>query len=206
MTLKPDMRDWNSYQPGAACPLCKMPRSPEGHDPCIRNLPGVRFACCGHGVEHGYVYFENGVCIRMKVESVEQYDPKVEGVALAFIYFPSTDDDKREWQPIVTAPKDGQIVLVYDPTAASRTHEAILGLACPAAWVDRVMRKTIRRGGWFRKPVVQTWREAAWEIAAPRRDLARWTTIANAATLNPTHWMPLPAAPSACDESVDEQL
>lgn len=25
----------------------------EGHDPCIKGLPGVQFACCGHGVEEG---------------------------------------------------------------------------------------------------------------------------------------------------------
>lgn len=33
-------------------------------DYCIKDLPGVVFACCGHGVEKGYIRFENGVTIR----------------------------------------------------------------------------------------------------------------------------------------------
>jgi len=42
-----------------------MVRTPEGHDPCLGTLPGVLFACCGHGGRaFGYVYFENGVTIR----------------------------------------------------------------------------------------------------------------------------------------------
>ena len=41
-----------------------MKRTPEGHDPCIANLPGVVFACCGHGVKEGYVCFESGTIIR----------------------------------------------------------------------------------------------------------------------------------------------
>lgn len=46
------------------CPGCGQKISPEGHDPCIRNLPGVKYACCGHGVSSGYIAFENGVVIR----------------------------------------------------------------------------------------------------------------------------------------------
>jgi hypothetical protein len=46
------------------CPKCKLPPTPEGHDPCIANLPGVDYACCGHGVELGYVMFSNGQVIR----------------------------------------------------------------------------------------------------------------------------------------------
>ena len=40
------------------CKVCKLPRTPEGQDPCISNLPGVAFACCGHGKQNGYVAFE----------------------------------------------------------------------------------------------------------------------------------------------------
>lgn len=36
----------------------------EGHDPCLANLPGVIHACCGHGVDEGYLMLENGVIIR----------------------------------------------------------------------------------------------------------------------------------------------
>ncbi len=46
------------------CPRCGELPTPEGHDPCIANLPGVRAACCGHGVEPGYVMFETGHVIR----------------------------------------------------------------------------------------------------------------------------------------------
>jgi hypothetical protein len=46
------------------CAACGMERPANGHDPCIANLPGVKFACCGHGVRDGYVYFENGIIIR----------------------------------------------------------------------------------------------------------------------------------------------
>lgn len=45
------------------CPKCRLPQTADGHDPCLANLPGVRFACCGHGVEDGYVTFENGARI-----------------------------------------------------------------------------------------------------------------------------------------------
>ena len=34
------------------------------HDPCIANLPGVENACCGHGIEEGYIVFKNGIIIR----------------------------------------------------------------------------------------------------------------------------------------------
>lgn len=46
-----------------ACPACKRSQTAAGHDPCIANLPGVWAACCGHGVESGYVAFDNGVRI-----------------------------------------------------------------------------------------------------------------------------------------------
>jgi hypothetical protein len=39
-------------------------RTAQGHDPCIANLPGVKNACCGHGIEPGYIQFENGITIR----------------------------------------------------------------------------------------------------------------------------------------------
>jgi hypothetical protein len=46
------------------CPKCGRHQTGDGHDPCIANLPGVRAACCGHGVQPGYVAFENGTVIR----------------------------------------------------------------------------------------------------------------------------------------------
>jgi hypothetical protein len=49
-----------------------MCRPPSGHDPCIENLPGVLYACCGHGVEPGYISFENGVIIRGVFTEIER--------------------------------------------------------------------------------------------------------------------------------------
>ncbi len=37
------------YRPDL-CLACGQYRTPEGHDPCIANLPGVDSACCGHGL------------------------------------------------------------------------------------------------------------------------------------------------------------
>ncbi len=42
------------------CPKCNLP-SVNGHDACILNLKGVRFACCGHGIEGGYFSLISGV-------------------------------------------------------------------------------------------------------------------------------------------------
>ena len=37
------------------CPMCQKPPTPEGHDACLGNIPGVESACCGHGRENGYI-------------------------------------------------------------------------------------------------------------------------------------------------------
>jgi hypothetical protein len=43
------------------CVLCGAnPADFDGHDPCMANLPGVRNACCGHGIDEPYVEFEDG--------------------------------------------------------------------------------------------------------------------------------------------------
>jgi len=48
------------------CPKCKEYPTIEGYDFCLQKLPGVRAACCGHGVEEGMVVFANGVTIHGK--------------------------------------------------------------------------------------------------------------------------------------------
>jgi hypothetical protein len=53
------------------CPKCRKFRTANGHDPCIANLPGVRNACCGHGMERGYVQFENGTVLRFNNLTVD---------------------------------------------------------------------------------------------------------------------------------------
>jgi hypothetical protein len=47
-----------------ACPRCGMLPTPEGHDACCANTPGVKNMCCGHGVEPGYTQYTNGIVIR----------------------------------------------------------------------------------------------------------------------------------------------
>ena len=59
------------------CSLCKGTRTPEGHDPCIANLPGVLFACCGHGNTPGYIKFEDGRCLRFDTLEADLDIPSV---------------------------------------------------------------------------------------------------------------------------------
>lgn len=47
-----------------ACAACRLKRRPNGHDPCMPDLPGVENACCGHGVSPGYIQFKTGLVLR----------------------------------------------------------------------------------------------------------------------------------------------
>ena len=51
-----------NYRP---CPKCNQLPSKDGHDSCIANLPGIKFACCGHGMltGQGYLSFNDGKTI-----------------------------------------------------------------------------------------------------------------------------------------------
>ena len=40
------------------CKKCGESPTPDGYDACIGNVEGVEYACCGHGVEEGYVIYE----------------------------------------------------------------------------------------------------------------------------------------------------
>jgi hypothetical protein len=67
------MPEKHQWEAGWICPVCHQARTAEGYDPCIPNLPGVKYACCGHGGKGqcgGYLYFENGVCIDIIVTSI----------------------------------------------------------------------------------------------------------------------------------------
>lgn len=47
------------------CGHCGLENTPDGHDGCLSNLPGVKNACCGHGErEQSYIQFTNGVTVR----------------------------------------------------------------------------------------------------------------------------------------------
>lgn len=54
-----------SEDPNRTCGYCNRPSDSEGHDPCLRGLPGVTNACCGHGAKsESYIQFENGTTVR----------------------------------------------------------------------------------------------------------------------------------------------
>lgn len=68
MTASPKSpRQWEE---GWECPECHLKRGADGHDPCMGALPGVKYACCGHGGKtmssDGYIYFENGTVVRFE--------------------------------------------------------------------------------------------------------------------------------------------
>ena len=48
------------------CQRCGKTKNPRrGPDPCLGYLPGVRFACCGHGrLKFAYVFMEDGRVLR----------------------------------------------------------------------------------------------------------------------------------------------
>ena len=56
------------------CAACQAPRPPkEGPDPCLGWLPGVRYACCGHGFAgHCYLLYEDGRYVEYEIARNEQ--------------------------------------------------------------------------------------------------------------------------------------
>lgn len=74
-------RDWY-YEDGQSikefkkCPRCNALPTAEGHDACISNLPGVLNACCGHGVEDGYIQFMDKTIIRFNTLKIERTELK----------------------------------------------------------------------------------------------------------------------------------
>ncbi len=55
------------------CDLCRKPYVPGyDNDPCIEALPGIKYACCGHGSGNGYLFFENGIVVRFKAGEIER--------------------------------------------------------------------------------------------------------------------------------------
>lgn len=69
-TSKDGLRYEKPLYHSTVCVLCKRRPTTAGHDPCIANLPGVDFACCGHGGE-GYVKFSNGQILRGYWDHIE---------------------------------------------------------------------------------------------------------------------------------------
>ncbi len=49
------------------CTKCNLKPTADGHDACIANLPGVQYACCGHGIEgYDYVKLDDGRRLSME--------------------------------------------------------------------------------------------------------------------------------------------
>ena len=68
-TLEPCAEESVAKRP---CPLCNKLRRADGCDPCLGRLPGVTYACCGHGKREGYIIFENGIKVStLKLETEE---------------------------------------------------------------------------------------------------------------------------------------
>jgi len=42
------------------CKKCGRMPSPEGYDACLGYIPGAESACCGHGIEDGYIIYKDG--------------------------------------------------------------------------------------------------------------------------------------------------
>jgi hypothetical protein len=59
------------------CSLCKMQWPSGKPDACLGQLPGVKDACCGHGVEESYIEFHNGV--RVSNFARIEYEPTTSG-------------------------------------------------------------------------------------------------------------------------------
>jgi hypothetical protein len=59
------------------CPRCGYVKQILGEpDGCLGRLPGVSFACCGHGKRPGYIVFENGIRVRLLGVTKNTFDLK----------------------------------------------------------------------------------------------------------------------------------
>lgn len=68
---------------GELCARCFRELPEEGPDPCLGMLPGVEFACCGHGKGRGYIVFENGTILRFThVSQIERKHQYATGVSV----------------------------------------------------------------------------------------------------------------------------
>lgn len=87
-------------------------------DPCLGHLPGVRFACCGHGEDHGYIAFENGVVVRPH----RRGQLTVDDVTLHF-------DGEG-----VTLPEQGKPRVAYARQGVAQVVEVLLSTAGHSPW------------------------------------------------------------------------
>lgn len=50
------------------CPFCGKRAEPGGPDPCLGELPRVESACCGHGVHEGWIRFDEGPQLAVRID------------------------------------------------------------------------------------------------------------------------------------------
>lgn len=90
------MKDWHALKDGAVCTHCNRPRTATGQDPCIAGLPGVEFACCGHGEWPGYVMFKDGRVLRGFFERLGDGWP--EHTSIWDVFCPGGKDQLSMWE------------------------------------------------------------------------------------------------------------
>lgn len=98
----------HQWENGWVCPHCYMTRTNEV-DPCLGRLPGVLYACCGHGGKtscwpSGYIYFENGMTLRFSMVAVDDLPITHAQVFGACNFRPSTAPRKWESHPPSSTP------------------------------------------------------------------------------------------------------
>lgn len=82
-----ELLDPSKPKPCKFCGLEYTEKCDEGRyvDPCLGKLPGIKYACCGHGQIEAYLAFENGKVLRFNLFSVEsgffgKKDDKIEKI------------------------------------------------------------------------------------------------------------------------------
>lgn len=51
-----------------ACPFCGLHAERNGPDPCLGEMVAVGSACCGHGVHEGWIRFDGGPTLAVRVD------------------------------------------------------------------------------------------------------------------------------------------
>lgn len=67
-----DTKENINNTPLRKCPKCGQFPNQDGYDACFGKLPGVSYACCGHGLGKGYIKFKNGTVIHFQDCDVER--------------------------------------------------------------------------------------------------------------------------------------
>jgi hypothetical protein len=61
--------------PERPCVRCGKMALETGEDACLGHIPGVQAACCGHGVEEGYINYEDGREETIPLENKNEINP-----------------------------------------------------------------------------------------------------------------------------------